>query len=418
MHLLEGLLIALEQPRRGHRAHPRRRAIATRRAQGSIERYELTHIQAQAILDLRLQQLTALEADAIRREHADKLERIRELRALLGDEDKVLGLIKEELSEIAEPLRRRPAHGDHVLRGRARHRGPDRRPADGHRDHEVGLHQVPAPGDLPPAAPRRRRRGGHGHQGRTTTSSTSSSARRTTTCSSSPTAARSTARRSTSCRRPRAPRAGRYLGNVLPLREGERVQSVLSTRDFSESQYLVFATRNGIVKKTEFGAYNTPIKADGIIAINIRDDDELVAVRRVSAGDHIIMVARTGRAATFAEDAVRAMGRDTSGVRGMNVDQPGNAVLAMDVARRRPGAARRHRERLRQAHADRRVPRQGPRLDGRQDDLSSPRPRGRSAARSWCASTRSSCSSRRTAWCSEPRCAASTATGGRRRACG
>ena len=66
---------------------------------------------------------------------------------------------------------------------------------------------------------------------------------------------------------------------MLPLREGERVQSVLATRDFTEGKYLVFATRKGQIKKTELLAYNTPIKADGIIAINIRDDDELVAVR-------------------------------------------------------------------------------------------------------------------------------------------
>ena len=94
---------------------------------------------------------------------------------------------------------------------------------------------------------------------------------------------------------PEAPRTakGRALVNVLPLREGERVQSVLSTRDFAEAKYLVFATKKGTVKKTEFGAYNTPIKADGIIAINIRDDDELVAVRRVDPGDEILMVSRT-----------------------------------------------------------------------------------------------------------------------------
>jgi len=101
------------------------------------------------------------------------------------------------------------------------------------------------------------------------------------------------------------------------------VQSVLSTRDFSEGKYVVFATRNGVVKKTEFQAYNTPIKADGIIAINIRDDDELMAVRRTSGEDTIIMVSRSGQAARFSEDKVRAMGRDTSGVRGMNVSQKG-----------------------------------------------------------------------------------------------
>ncbi len=126
---------------------------------------------------------------------------------------------------------------------------------------------------------------------------------------------------------------GRALVNLLPLREGERVQSVLSTRDFTEGKYLVFATRNGLVKKTEFLAYNTPIRADGIIAINIREDDELIAVRQTSGSDTVIMVSRSGQAARFNEAQVRPMGRDTSGVRGMNVAQRGNAVLAMDVAR-------------------------------------------------------------------------------------
>jgi DNA gyrase subunit A len=111
------------------------------------------------------------------------------------------------------------------------------------------------------------------------------------------------------------------------------VQSVLSTRDFTEGKYLVFATRKGQIKKTEFLAYNTPIKADGIIAINIRDDDELVAVRRTSGDDDIIMVSRSGQASRFHESQTRPMGRGTGGVRGMNVSQKDNAVLVMDVAR-------------------------------------------------------------------------------------
>jgi DNA gyrase subunit A len=99
----------------------------------------------------------------------------------------------------------------------------------------------------------------------------------------------------------------------------------------------VFATRNGTVKKTELQSYNTPIKADGIIAINIRDDDELLAVRAVDPGEEIIMVSRAGLTVRFAESDVRSMGRDTTGVRGMDVSnrnpaQP-NYVIAMDVAR-------------------------------------------------------------------------------------
>lgn len=125
---------------------------------------------------------------------------------------------------------------------------------------------------------------------------------------------------------------GRALVNLLPLREGERVQSVLSTRDFSEAPYLLFATRRGTVKKTELQAYNTPIKADGIIAIKIREDDELVAVRRVDVGEEVIIVSRAGLTVRFSEDDARAMGRDTSGVRGMDVGDRGE-VIAMDIAR-------------------------------------------------------------------------------------
>jgi DNA gyrase subunit A len=108
---------------------------------------------------------------------------------------------------------------------------------------------------------------------------------------------------------------------------------VIATRDFGEDKYLVFGTKRGLIKKTEFLSYNTPIKADGIIAINLRDGDELVSVRGTSGEDDIIMVSRSGYAARFTESKVRAMGRSTSGVRGMNVSEKGNAVLAMDVAR-------------------------------------------------------------------------------------
>src|SRR6204780_664505 len=125
---------------------------------------------------------------------------------------------------------------------------------------------------------------------------------------------------------------GRALVNILPLREGERIQAVVSTRDFTETKYLVFATKSGTVKKTEFLAYNTPIKADGIIAINIRDDDELLAVRAVDPDDEVIMVSRAGLTVRFAESDARSMGRDTTGVRGMDVGKDGR-VIAMDVAR-------------------------------------------------------------------------------------
>ncbi len=331
VHRLAGLLIALDHL---DAVIELIRASRDRDAarDGLIASFGLTRIQAQAILELRLQQLTALEADAIKREHDDKVERIRELRELLGDEGAVLELIKEELTEIKERY------------------GDDRRtlisPSEDDLDIEdlipdqqmvISITSTSYIKSLPLATYRQQRRGGVGVTGmglkdedyieHLFITSTHDYLLFFTN--------RGKVYRSKVYELPEAPRTskGRYLGNVLPLREGERVQSVLSTRDFAENPYLVFATRRGLIKKTEFGLYNTPIKADGIIAINIRDDDELVAVRRVSDGDHIIMVSRSGRAGTFEEGQVRSMGRDTSGVRGMNVEHPENALLAMDVAR-------------------------------------------------------------------------------------
>ncbi|MGH2925224.1 MAG: DNA gyrase C-terminal beta-propeller domain-containing protein, partial [Solirubrobacterales bacterium] len=130
---------------------------------------------------------------------------------------------------------------------------------------------------------------------------------------------------------------GKALVNVLPLRDGEKVMAVIPTRDFKEDKYLVFATSKGLVKKTEFVAYNTPIRADGIIAIKVRDGDELVQVRLTSGKDDLLLVSKSGHASRFSETAVRAMGRDTSGVKGMNVASKfagqTNRVLAMDVAK-------------------------------------------------------------------------------------
>ena len=130
---------------------------------------------------------------------------------------------------------------------------------------------------------------------------------------------------------------GSALVNLLPLREGERVMAVIPTRDFKENKYLAFATAKGQFKKTEFLSYNTPIRADGIIAIKVRDDDELVQVRLTSGEDDILMVSKSGHAVRFSEEQARPMGRDTSGVKGMNVSAKvggeENRVLAMDVAR-------------------------------------------------------------------------------------
>ena len=330
VHRLEGLLIALDHLDAVIELIRSSRDRDSART-GLMERFELTYIQAQAILELRLQQLTALEADSLRREHADLVERIRELRELLGDEDKVLELIKEELQEISERY------------------GGERRtkisPAEDDLDIEdliadqqmvISITNSSYIKSLPLATYRQQRRGGVGIIGMEMKED--DYIEHLFVCSTHDYLLFFTNRgkvyRSKVYDLPEAGRTskGRYLGNVLPLRDGERVQSVLATRDFSETEFLMFATRQGTVKKTEFPKYNTPIKADGIIAINIRDDDELVAVRRVDPGDEILMVSHEGLTVRFREEDARAMGRDTSGVRGMDVSGKNNYVLAMDVA--------------------------------------------------------------------------------------
>jgi DNA gyrase subunit A len=124
---------------------------------------------------------------------------------------------------------------------------------------------------------------------------------------------------------------GRALANFLPLKDKEKVMAVIPTRDFSEGKFLVFGTKQGMVKKTPFKDYDTPIRADGIIAIKIRKGDELVRVRMTSGKDDIIMVSKSGHATRFAEKQARPMGRGTAGVKGMNVADKGNEVLSLDV---------------------------------------------------------------------------------------
>ncbi len=330
-HILLGLLIALDNLDAIIALIRASRDRETAREQ-LVERFELSHIQASAILDLRLSQLTALEADSIKQEHADVTERIAELRAILGDEGRVLAVIKEELGEIRERF------------------GDERRSEITHSEDEIDIEDLIADQQmvititrtgyiksLPLATYRQQHRGGRGVTGMDMKDG--DFIEHLFVCSSHDYllffSNRGKVYRSKVYELPEASRTakGRALVNVLPLREGERVQSVLATRDYSEGAHLVFATRQGIVKKTEFKAYNTPINADGIIAIKIRDDDELVAVRRTSGEDDILMVSRSGQATRFHESQVRAMGRDTSGVRGMNVSKQGNYVLAMDVAR-------------------------------------------------------------------------------------
>jgi DNA gyrase subunit A len=301
-----------------------------------IERFELSDEQAQAILDMRLQRLTALESDKVRSEHAELLVRIANLRAILGDESRIDGLIKDELGEVASRY------------------GDERRSEITFAEGDVDIEDMIADQQmvisithsgyvkrLPLATYRQQRRGGVGVMGMDLKEG--DYIEHLHICSTHDWMLFFTNRgkvyRLKVYELPEGARTskGKALVNVLPLRDGERVMAVKPTRDFTEGKYLVFATAKGLVKKTEFIAYNTPIRADGIIAIKVRDGDELVQVRLTSGKDDLLLVSKSGHASRFSEKAVRPMGRDTSGVKGMNVagkvDREQNRVLAMDVAR-------------------------------------------------------------------------------------
>jgi DNA gyrase subunit A len=330
-HILEGLLVALDNLDAVIKLI-RASGDPDEARSGLMSKFELSEKQAQAILDMRLQRLTALESDKVRTEHGELVERIAELRAILGDESRIDALITSELGELAE------RYGDE--------RRSEITFAEGDVDIEdmiadqqmvISLTRSGYVKRLPLATYRQQRRGGIGVTGMDLKEG--DYIEHLHVCSTHDWMLFFTNRgkvyRLKVYELPEGSRTskGRALVNVLPLRDGERVMAVIPTRDFKEGKFLAFATAKGLVKKTEFTAYNTPIRADGIIAIKVRDGDELVQVRLTTGKDDLLLVSKSGHAVRFNEKQARAMGRDTSGVKGMNVSRGDNRVLTMDVAR-------------------------------------------------------------------------------------
>jgi DNA gyrase subunit A len=297
-----------------------------------MERFEFTEIQASAILDLRLRALTALERQHVEAEYKDLQERITELRSILGDPARIDALIRDELLEIKQ------IYG----------RNDDRRTEIVQAEEELELEDMIAEEDmviaitrsgyikrLPVTAYREQRRGGIGVMGMELkdedyietlfVASTHDYILFFTNVGK--------VYRLKVHELPLGSRQskGRAIVNLLPFRQGEQVRAVVQTRDFSEAKYLVFGTKNGVVKKTELKAYNTPLKSDGIIAIKMRENDELVAVRHSSGDDDILMVSKLGQAIRFNEKDVRAMGRDASGVQGMKM-RGDDEVISLNIA--------------------------------------------------------------------------------------
>src|SRR4029078_10932147 len=299
---------------------------------GLMETFDLSEIQAQAILDLRLQRLTGLERRRIEDEFADLQARISELSTILGDEARIDGLIREELLELKQ------VYG----------KGDDRRTEIVAAEGELDLEDLIAEEDmviaitrsgyvkrLPVTTYREQRRGGIGVMGMDLkdedyiehlfVASTHDYLLFFTTVGK--------VYRLKVHELPLGTRQskGRAIINLLPFAQTEQVKAVIATREFKEAEYLVLATKNGIVKKTRFEEYNTPLKADGIIAIKLREDDALVDVLHSNGGEGTVLVSAKGQAIRFHEDQVRSMGRATSGVKGMGL-RKGDEVISAGIA--------------------------------------------------------------------------------------
>jgi DNA gyrase subunit A len=327
LHILEGFRIALDNLDAvimliRNSADPK---VAK---DGLMANFGFSESQAQAILDLRLQRLTGLERDKIMEEHRETVGLIAKLRAILADEKEIYKIIVEELKEIKEKY------------------GDERRTQIIDRTDEISIEDTIVDEDMavtishdgyikrnPITLYRAQRRGGKGKIGTTTKeedfveylfiASMHSYILFFTTIGK--------VYWIKVHELPQASRAarGKPIVNLLNLEPGERVSAFLTVREFQEGRYIVFATKNGLIKKTELMAYANP-RASGIRAIGLEDRDEVIGVRLTDGRQEIILSTADGQSIRFREEQVRPTGRGTFGVVGMKLD-PGDKVVSMEI---------------------------------------------------------------------------------------
>ncbi|CAN5829864.1 DNA gyrase subunit A [soil metagenome] len=328
-HILEGLLIALanldevvETIRRSQNPEEARNNL--------MERFELSERQAQAILDLRLQRLTALEQQKVEQEHRDLVEKIEYLESILADDGKVYSIIKEELLEV------KSSYADERRTVITAEEGVDFDVEDLIAEEEMVI-SISNGGYLksvPVNTFRKQGRGGVGVAGMELKEGDYIEHLFITTTHHYMLffTNRGKVYRLKVHQLPRMGRTakGRHVANLLPLAQDEHIATVIATKEFKEAEYLLFATRKGVIKKTAFLDYNTPLKETGIIAINLSDGDELIGVRHASESEEAIMVTRNGMGIRFSQTEARPMGRATGGVKGITL-KGGDDVLSMDV---------------------------------------------------------------------------------------
>lgn len=297
------------------------------------ERFGLSKKQTDAILEMRLRRLTGLEREKIEQELADLREKIAYYKRVLEDEGLLKQIIKDELQEIKKKFgtpRKTQLSGDA--------KDIDVEDLIAEENVVVTMTKAGYVKRLPVTTYRQQKRGGKGMQG-VSLKDNDYVEHLFVASTHSYMLFFSTAGKVYRLKVYELPEASRHargtaIVNLLPLQKGETISAVIATKDFPEDEYLMFATEHGMVKKTSMDLYDRT-RRDGLIAINLKEGDQLISVRRVAVGEKVIMVSSAGKAIMWSEGEVRAMGRDTMGVKGMTV--PADAhVLGMEIAK--PGS--------------------------------------------------------------------------------
>lgn len=326
-HILEGLKIALDNLDAIIALIRAAKSPAEAKA-GLMTQYPLSEVQAQAILDMKLQRLTGLERDKIISEYKETLKEIERLKSILGSDALVAKIIKDELLEI------KTKYAD------------ERRTEIAEETKEITIEDLITEEEMvitlshqgyikrnPLSAYRSQRRGGKGLIGMETKEEDFVEQLFIGSTHDYMLFFSNLGRLYwlKIYQIPEAGRAakGKALINLLQLSEGERISTALPVRDFKEG-YLVMFTKNGTVKKTALTSYSNP-RGKGVIAISLEEDDELIAVRKTSGKDDLIIGTRNGLAIKFNEEDVRDMGRTAKGVRGIRLTK-GDEVVAAEVA--------------------------------------------------------------------------------------
>ena len=322
-HILEGLLIALDNIDEVISIIRNSPNVAAAK-QALVERFELTDVQAQAIVDMRLRALTGLEREKLEAEYQELMERIAELKAILADEKRLLGVIKEEILIIAEKY------------------GDDRRSSIGYDEYDISMEDlIPVSNTVIAMTKlgyikrmsvdnfRSQNRGGRGIKGMDTIEDDYIEELLMTTTHHYLMFFTNTGRvyRMKAYEIPEAGRTARGTAiiNLLQLMPGEKITAVIPIKEYKEGDYLFMATKNGIVKKTPITDYSN-VRKTGLAAITIREEDELIEVKATDNTKDIILVTKYGQCIRFHETDVRSTGRVSMGVIGMSLSDRDEVV--------------------------------------------------------------------------------------------